>query len=246
MAINTFKKKRKLIFVTLIILIISILAIPVLRESFEHFFLSMLYLSIACFEEGLIEYGILTLLIQIAAWSVVIVTFYFTIFNMFFPRIRSINSMGAKNILARKVMWSDRKHEDYIYAKVKFTLFPLFKWYTIRIPKPSKTVRWVRMPTFLDISSEEIDMGWDPVNHMYYITGNPLKRIDDDINVYRSKSRDVIKHVGEYVGDAIHGDSDMMKDYYTMSLVMDENKDLVPKSMLKKPPTDIEKEVEDE
>jgi len=242
---DQFKKKRIIISISIIAIMISILVIPMLREPFEHFFLSMLYLSIACFEEGLIEYGILTLLIQMAAWSVVIVTFYFTVFNMFFPRIRSINSMGAKNVLARKVMWT-KTDDTYIYAKVKFTLFPAFKWYTIRIPKPSKTVKWIRMPSFLDISSEEIDMGWDPIHHMYYITGKPLKRIEDDINVYRGKSRDVIKHVGEYVGDAIHGDSDMMKDYYTMSLVMDENKDLVPKSMLKKPPTDIEKEVEDE
>jgi len=242
---NTFKKKRMLIFASLIILIISILAIPVLREAFEHFFLSMLYLSIACFEEGLVEYGILTLFIQIIAWLIALVTFYFTVFNMFFPRIRSINNMGAKNILARKVMWI-KKDDKYIYAKIKFTFFPIFKWYTMRIPKPSKNVKWVRMPTFLDITSEDIDMCWDAINHMYYISGKSLNRIEDNINVYRGKSRDVIKHVGEYVGDAIHGDSDMMKDYYTMSLVMDENKDLVPKSMLKKPPTGIEKEVEDE
>jgi hypothetical protein len=239
-----FKKKRLL--VSLAFIAVISMAVFFFHETFDLVFLSMLRLSIACFEQDLATYGILTLVMQLIAWIIFIISFYYTVFNMFFPRIRSINNMGAKNILARKVMWM-KSDEQYIYAKVKFTLFPLFKWYTMRIPTPNQAgVKWTRMPSFLDISSEEIDMGWDPANHMYYITGNPLKRIDDDINVYRGKSRDVIKHVGEYVGDAIHGDSDMMKDYYTMSLVMDENKDLVPKSMLKKPPTGIEKEVEDE
>jgi hypothetical protein len=35
----------------------------------------------------------------------------------------------------------------------------------------------------------------------------------------------------------------MMKDYYTMNLVMDENKEPIPKNKLKKPPGEVEKEI---
>lgn len=246
MSKTNFKKKRIILISTFIVFASLILVIPILRESFETYFLSMLYLSIQCFKEELIEYGIITLILQIVAWSIAIITFYYTIFNFIFPKLRGINDMGAKTIFARKIMWLDKYDPDNIYCKVKFTLFPIFKWYTMKIPKPSKKIKWVRMPSYLDISSDNINLTWDEKDRLYKLTDKPIDSINDDIEVYRKKSSNTIKHVGEYVGDAIHGDSHMMKDYYTMSLVMDENKELVPKNSLKKPPSDIEKDVEDE
>lgn len=156
--------------------------------------------------------------------------------------------MRTKNTFARMIIQIDGPKKEYLYLKVKFKFFPVFDWYTLRLPNPKyhKNVTFRRMPSSIDVQITNINVIWNEHNQQYELTDKPLKRMAEDIQYYREKNRRIIKHIGEYVGDAIHGDSNMMKDYYTMSLVMDENNEPIPKKMLKKPPSELEKEIDEE
>lgn len=242
--------KRKFIILSLFLSFIagSIIFIPSIREAFDYYFLMMLRLSIQCFNEELVSYGIIVLIIQIIAWFIAFAFFYLGFFNIYFPRIRFVNPMRTKNTFARMIIQIDGPEKQYVYMKVKFTFFPLFDWYTLKLPNPKyfTEINYKRMPSSIDIHVNNINVIWNSEKQYYELSETPLKRLPDNIDFYREKNRRIIKHIGEYVGDAIHGDSNMMKDYYTMSLVMDENNEPIPKKMLKKPPTKLEKEIDEE
>ena len=214
-------------------------------DYIDFYFLSLLRLSIACFEQDLPEYGIIVFIIQFLAWLAFATFFYFGVFNMVYPRIRGVNAMRTKNTYARKVLQVEGPDPDYVYVKVKFTLLPIFDWYTMKIPKPTKDngVKWRRMPQSIDIQSEDINLIYNETEHLYEITNKNIERIQDEQQYYKNKTTKIIKYIGENIGSAIQGDSNMMKDYYTMSLVMDENNEPIPKQMLKRPPQELEKEI---
>jgi len=243
----TIKRKyKRLIFIPVIALFGALVwFVTPIRDAFDYYFLHMLRLSIACFNDNLFEYGVIILIIQIIAWLVVTIMLYFGVFNILFPRIRGVNEMRTRNTYARKVIQIDGPDDDYVYLKVKFTLFPIFDWFTMKIPKPNKHsgVEWRRMPSSIDILMDDINLSWDSKKRTYHITGRNVERIEDDVKTYRDKSNKNIKRIGENVGSAIQGDSNMMKDYYTMNLVMDENKEPIPKNKLKRPPGEVEKEI---
>ena len=215
-------------------------------DYLDYYFLSLLRLAIACFEQDLPEYGILLIIIQSIAWIVFSIFFYFGVFNMVFPRIRGVNAMRTKNTWARKVIQIEGPDPKYVYLKVKFTFFPFFDWYTMKIPKPThfKNIRWRRMPQSVDIQSNDINLIYNDQENLYEVTGEKMERITDSQQFYKDKASKVIRYIGENVGNAIQGDSNMMKDYYTMNLVMDEHNEPIPKNRLQRPPSELEKEVD--
>jgi hypothetical protein len=214
----------------------------------DYYFFSLARLGLACFDQDLAGYGIVLFLIEGFAWFIFLIFFYFGIFNILFPRIRGVNQMRSKNTYARKVTQMGILDPNYVFLKVKFTFFPLFDWYTLKIPKPTDEngIKWRRMPQSIDIQSENINLFYNEVEHLYEISNKNNVRIDDNQEYYKSKATAAIKYIGENIGNAIQGDSNMMKDYYTMNLVMDEYNEPIPKKNMKRPKSDIEKEIVDE
>ena len=172
--------------------------------------------------------------------------FYVGVFNMVFPRIRMVNGMRTKNTFARKCLQLQSDDERFIYLKVKFRLLPFFDWYTLQLPNPKhfKDYSFKRMPSSIDVHSENIDADWDEKGEYYYITDHPMRRLEDLSEPYKEDARFNIKEIGESVGESVQGDADMIKDYYTLNLVMDEKQDYVPAHKLRKPKTDLEKDVD--
>jgi len=230
-------KKYRIIVVSLFVALGAL--VYYFFNLFYYFFVLFLEYSIQLFQQGDNGLAVVCLLVQIAAWLVAFFLFYVGFFNIVFPRIRSVNAMRTHNTIARKVIRVIGPNPDFVYLKIKFKLFPIFDWYTLKIPKGLK---WVRMPNSLDMHSENIDLNWE--NGMYVISKKPLNRIPDEIKTYRAKAQKSLRLVGEEVGLSISGDSDMMKDYYSLNLVMDEEEP-VKKSSLKKPASELEKEVDD-
>jgi len=208
---------------------------------FYYFFIMFLDISIQLFQQGDNGLGAVVLVVQIVAWLVAFFVFYVSFFNIVFPRIRGVNAMRTHNTYARKVFRVIGPNPAFVYLKVKFKLFPFFDWYTMKIPKGLK---WVRMPSSIDMHSDNIDLNWE--RGMYVISAKPLNRIPDDIKTYQTKSQKSLRLLGEEVGLSISGDSDMMKDYYSLNLVLDEDKEPVPKKTLRRPPSELEKEVDDD
>jgi len=237
-------KKKLIAAITSIIAVIAISYIYI--DYLDYYFLHMLRLSIACFEQDLPSYGVIVFLMQLTAWVLFAIFFYFSVINMIFPRIRGVNAMRTKNTFCRKILQIEGKDKDYAYLKVKFTFFPFFDWYTLKLPKPNKNITYRRMPQSIDIQSENIDLVYNDDEQCYEITDKPQGRIEDDDKYYKRITAEAVKGIGEQIGTAIQGDSNMMKDYYTMNLVMDENRDPIPKKNLKRPPNDLEKEVGDD
>jgi hypothetical protein len=207
------------------------------RDFLWHYFGMFLMLSFDCFAAGEVGLGIIVLVIQLIAWGLAFILFYFGFLNLLFPRLTGVNSMRTKNIFARKIVNIVGPDPYYIYCKVKFKLFPIFDWYTMKIPK---NVKFVRMPNSLELHSPNIDLIWRDC--AYYITTDHLTRKPDLSTTYSTKAQKSIKAIGETIGDAIQGDSNMMKDYYTMNLTMDENREPIPKKNLQRPPSDLERE----
>lgn len=203
----------------------------------------MLYVSIDCFNRGITNYGIIAMLLQIVSWLITFVFLYFGVFNVLCPKIRGVNAMRTKNTFARKVVQIKSKEDEYIYMKVKFTLLPFFNWYTMKIPKKSDKVDWVRMPMSIDIHSEDINLIWNPNNHEYEVTCHTTKRIEDNVNDYRDKTTEVTKVISDNISDAIKGDSNMMKDYYSTSVLIERSKKKINMNDLKAPQSKLDKEV---
>lgn len=235
-------KKKIIAGITAIIAVIAISYLYI--DYLDYYFLHMLRLSIACFEQDLASYGVVVFLMQLTAWLLFALFFYFSVINMIFPRIRGVNAMRTKNTFCRKILQIEGKDKEYVYLKVKFTFFPFFDWYTLKLPKPSDKIKYRRMPQSIDIQSENIDLVYNDDEQCYEITNKAQERVQDDNTFYNRTAAEAVKVIGENIGNAIQGDSNMMKDYYTMNLVMDENRDPIPKKNLKRPPSDLEKEVD--
>lgn len=217
-------------------------------DTLVYYFASMFILGLLCFSEGLAMLGIICILLQTISWTIAGAIFYVGVFNMIFPRIRMVNGMRTKNTFARKCIQLDTDDEEHIYLKVKFRILPIFDWYTLRLPNPKfhKGYSFKRMPSSIDVHSENIDAAWDSEEECYFITDKPMRRLADAALPYRDDARAHIKNIGESVGESVQGDADMIKDYYTLNLVMDEQNDFVPKHKLKKPKSDIEKDIDEE
>lgn len=235
-------KKKIIAGITAIIAVIAISYLYI--DYLDYYFLHMLRLSIACFEQDLASYGVVVFLMQLTAWLLFALFFYFSVINMIFPRIRGVNAMRTKNTFCRKILQIEGKDKEYVYLKVKFTFFPFFDWYTLKLPKPNDKIKYRRMPQSIDIQSENIDLVYNDDEQCYEITNKAQERVQDDNTFYNRTAAEAVKVIGENIGNAIQGDSNMMKDYYTMNLVMDENRDPIPKKNLKRPPSDLEKEVD--
>ena len=218
------------------------------QEMLYYYFLHMLVLSFFCFGEGLVTLGLITFFLQFIAWFIFgFFFFYLIIFNMVFPRIRLVNGMRSKNTIARKCLQMISDDENWIFLKVKFRILPIFDWYTLKLPNPKyqKQYSFKRMPSSIDVHSESIDCAWDSIDELYFITENPMRRCLDAPVPYKDDIRHTIKEIGESVGESIQGDADMIKDYYTLNLVMDEKKEYVPAHKLRAPPSKQEKKIDE-
>lgn len=201
---------------------------------FDYYFTIMLRYSIACFEEGLVSYGILCLLLQIAAWLIFVFIMKVTVFNFMFPRIRIVDALKNTITYARKVKMTTGKDNRFIYMKIKFKFFPVLRWHTLKLPKPKQMrvgipfltrrlkevengvegIEWRRMPSTLDVVTEDINLCWNAEENTYELSNLNLDRTPDPADSYRDKTVDVIKRLSQNVNESVRGDAGLLKDQY--------------------------------
>ena len=201
--------------------------------SLYYFFYMMLDYTIILFQEEEYMYGFITLILQLLAWGIFAIIFKFTIFNTLFPKIRIVDALKNDISYARKVKLTEGDDPRFIYMKVKFKFFPIFRWHTFKVPKPefttkglpfnrkrvavesgNKGVEWRRMPSSLDIVTETINIEWNEKEESYQLTPEKLERMKENVEEYREKSSDTIKRLSQNVNESVRGDASLLKDQY--------------------------------
>lgn len=206
----------------------------------------MLRYSIACFQEGLVSYGIMCLLLQIGAWLVFAFVIKVSIFNFLFPKIRIVDALKNTITYARKIKQIDGEDPRFLYMRIKFKFFPILRWHTFKVPKPEKIrkgipfinrqtvplengvpgIEWKRMPSTLDIITEDINLEWNEKEDVYQLTNINLDRTPDTAKSYRDKTADVIKRLSQNVNESVRGDAGLLKDQYQTGIPI--TTDIIP------------------
>lgn len=213
---------------------------------FDYYFTIMLRYAIICFQEELVSYGILCLLLQIGAWLIFAFIVKVSIFNYLFPKIRIVDSLKNTITYARKVKLIEGPDPHYMYMRIKFKFFPVLRWHTLKIPKPEqirrgipfftrrtvdlkdgvKGIKWVRMPSTLDIVTEDINLEWNEKEDLYQLTNVNIDRTEDPADSYRDKTADVIKRLSQNVNESVRGDAGLLKDQYQTGIPI--TTDIIP------------------
>jgi len=236
---------------------------------FDYYFTIMLRYAIVCFQEDLVSYGILCLLLQIGAWLVFAFIVKVSIFNFLFPKIRIVDSLKNTITYARKVKLIEGPDPHFMYMRVKFKFFPVLRWHTFKVPKPEeirrgipmltrktvkltngvKGIKWVRMPSTLDIVTQDINLEWNEKEQLYQLTNINIDRTPDPADSYRVKTADVIKRLSQNVNESVRGDAGLLKDQYqtgipiTTDMMPDKQKTLVALEPVETRPTLVKKDL---
>lgn len=213
---------------------------------FDYYFTIMLRYAIACFQEDLLGYGVLCLLLQIGAWLVFTFVMKVSVFNFLFPKIRIVDALKNTITYARKVKQIPGDDPRFLYMRIKFKFFPILRWHTLKVPKP-ETIRvgiplinrhdiklengvhgieWKRMPSTLDIVTEDINLEWNEKEDVYQLTNINLDRTPDTATSYREKTADVIKRLSQNVNESVRGDAGLLKDQYQTGIPI--TTDMIP------------------
>lgn len=199
-------------------------------DALYYYFAMMLVLSVQLIQQGDSGYAMATITLQLSAWFI----FFYLIayrffFNMIYPRIRVVDRLKNGINYARRVMVIDGEDPRFVYMKVKFRLFPVLRWHTFKVPKPEKHkgkpvkngvkgVSWRRMPSSIDVITDDINITWNDKDQCYQLTPEHLPRIDEDINEYRQTTITTIKRLSSNITEAIRGDSGLLKEKYQMGM----------------------------
>jgi len=223
-----------------------------------YYFAMMLMITIQLIQQGDGGYAFATALLQIVAWFIFFYLMaYRFAFNMIFPKIRIVDNLKNAINYSRKVTLIDGPDPRFVYMKVKFKLFPILRWHTFKVPKPEYQgkrkikngvpgVRWMRMPSSIDIISDELNIEWNGEENTYQLTPNYLPRIDDVVDNYRYYSQNTLKRLASNITESIRGNSNLLKEKYQMgmplpsNLIDDDDEDIPTK------PLNSIKEVKDE
>lgn len=205
----------------------------VIIESLYYLFAMMFVLTIGLMAQGDGGYAIITLLLGLSSWFIFIyLIMYRFVFNILFPKVRIVDELKNNINYARKVKISKGEDPRFVYLKIKFKLFPVFRWHTFKVPKPEYQglykkiavkngvpgVIWRRMPSSIDIVTKELNIKWNEKENSYELTVENLPRIEDDVNLYRSYALETIHRLSGNITEAIRGDSDLLKDKYQMGM----------------------------
>jgi len=201
--------------------------------SLYYFFYMMLDYTIVLYGEGEYTYGTITLILQLLAWLIFVFIMKVTVFNALFPKIRIVDALKNDISYARKVKLTKGDDSRFIYMKVKFKFFPIFRWHTFKVPKPeftsgglpfsrkriavangNKGVEWRRMPSSLDIVTDTINIEWNEKEEAYQLTPEHLERMEENVIEYRNKSSDTIRRLSQNVNESVRGDASLLKDQY--------------------------------
>lgn len=213
---------------------------------FDYYFTIMLRYAILCFQEDLVSYGILCLLLQIGAWLVFAFIMKVSVFNFLFPKIRMVDALKNTITYARKVKQMEGADPHYMYMRIKFKFFPVLRWHTLKIPKPEeirrgipmltrrtvklengiKGIEWRRMPSTLDIITQDINLEWNEKEQVYQLTSVNIDRTEDPADSYRDKTADVIKRLSQNVNESVRGDAGLLKDQYQTGIPI--TTDIIP------------------
>jgi hypothetical protein len=199
-------------------------------DALYYYFAMMLVLSIQLIQQGDSGYAVATIILQLSAWFIFFyLIMYRFVFNMIYPRIRVVDRLKNSINYARRVMVIEGQDPRFVYMKVKFRLFPLLRWHTFKVPKPEyhnkkkikngvEGIEWRRMPSSIDIITDETNITWNNEDKCYQLTPDNLPRIDEDINQYRQTTVSTIKRLSNNVTEAIRGDSGLLKEKYQMGM----------------------------
>ena len=236
---------------------------------FDYYFTIMLRYAIACFQEDMLGYGIMCLLLQIGAWLIFAFIVKVSIFNYMYPKIRIVDSLKNTITYARKVKMTTGNDPMFVYMRVKFKLFPILRWHTLKIPKPEeimkgipmltrqtiklnngvKGIKWVRMPSTLDIVTQDINLEWNDKEEVYQLTDINIDRTEDPADSYRLKTADVIKRLSQNVNESVRGDAGLLKDQYqtgipiTTDMMPDKQKEIIALETIENRPKLVKKEL---
>lgn len=255
------KYNKKGIFVIISLAIISYILIStegllaVIIAPLDYYFTIMLRYAIVCFQEDLLSYGILCLLLQIGAWLIFAFVIKVSVFNFLFPKIRIVDALKNTITYARKVKQTTGDDPHFMYMRIKFKFFPVLRWHTLKLPKPEKIrvgipfinrheitvengipgIEWKRMPSTLDVITEDINLEWNEKENTYQLTNINLDRTADAAESYRHKTADTIKRLSQNVNEAVRGDAGLLKDQYqtgipiTTDMIPDKQKEKIKK-----------------
>ena len=200
-----------------------------------YYFAMMLVITIQLINQGDGGYAFATAILQLAAWFIFFYLMaYRFAFNIIFPRIRIVDELKNTINYSRKVTIIEGPDPRFIYMKVKFKLFPILRWHTFKVPKPEyhgkkkiangvPGVRWQRMPSSMDIISDQLNIEWNDEEKTYQLTPNYLPRIDDQVNDYRKYSQNTLKRLSSNITESVRGDSELLKEKYQMGMPLPSN-----------------------
>jgi hypothetical protein len=193
----------------------------------------MIELAGILFEQDEGAYACICILLQIIAWLLFLFFVRVIVFNTIFPKIRIVDALKNAITYARKCKFVEGEDNKFIYMKVKFKFFPIFRWHTLKIPKPeyayrgiplfrkkivvangNKNVSWRRMLFTLDIVTPSINIEWNENEEAYQLTPNKLERVNDNVDTYRIKTADTIRRLSQNVNESVRGDAELLKDQY--------------------------------
>lgn len=225
-------KTNKKIMILLMILGLSTIIYyynEIIAISLYYYFLMMGDYTIQLIQQDEAGYAVITFILQILAWAIFVIIFKFTVINMLFPKIRIVDELKNAICYARKIVNTEGEDPRFVYIRIKFKFFPVFRWHTFKIPKPEyhkkkklkngvPNVIWRRMPSSIDVITKELNIKWNELEKVYELTPDYLPRIDEDVNEYREKTRSTIHRLSGNVTEAIRGDSGLLKDKYQMGM----------------------------
>jgi len=236
---------------------------------FDYYFTIMLRYAIACFQEDLISYGILCLLLQIGAWLIFAFIVKVSIFNFLFPKIRIVDSLKNTITYARKIKMIEGDDPHFMYMRIKFKFFPVLRWHTFKVPKPEEIrvgiplltrrtiklengisgIEWRRMPSTLDIITQDINLDWNDKEEVYQLSNINIDRTADPADSYRAKTADVIKRLSQNVNESVRGDAGLLKDQYqtgipiTTDMMPDKQKETIALESVEVRPRKVKKDL---
>lgn len=174
--------------------------------------------GINCILEGQNTIGAILVIMGIIFWILLLLILKFGVFDILFPKIRVVDSYKNTINYCRRVINTDGVDPNAQYMMVKFKLFPIFRWHRLKLPKPNYKVAWRRMPSTLDILTEDIYLNWNLREKCYELGTVDFEQIDDDFGYYTKEAAQNVRGVGTAVTDAVKGDYELMKQQFQMEL----------------------------
>lgn len=160
--------------------------------------------------EGEYTLGLLAIAIITGVWLFLLWVLKSTIWNTVFPEVRIVDGMKNKVTIARRYWPIRGEDKDYI---VKFSLFPIFQFYTLRVGK-QEADRWP--PWAINLRGKDIE--WNSDEEVWQIVDRHGDVVTESLKSYETHVRHLLHRVASDVAQGVKGDQGLQKRKYRLGV----------------------------